>query len=32
MVIQAKEQPFKTTISNRDKKLWSRIINDDKNA
>ncbi|CAB3984909.1 Hypothetical predicted protein, partial [Paramuricea clavata] len=23
---------FKATISNRDKKLWSRIINDDKNA
>jgi hypothetical protein len=23
---------FKTTISNRDKKLWSRIINDDKNT
>ena len=23
---------FKATISNKDKKLWSRIINDDKNA
>ncbi|CAB4027442.1 Hypothetical predicted protein, partial [Paramuricea clavata] len=23
---------FKATISNRDKKLWSRIINDEKNA
>jgi hypothetical protein len=31
-VYTSNRSDFKATISNRDKKLWSRIINDDKNA
>ena len=32
LTLYSNRSDFKATISNRDKKLWSRIINDDKNA